>query len=268
MLKRFLAAGSLFLFASSLFAAKLKVQFYDDQGKPLGEAAAKLTNTESKKEQMKKANKKGELIFDGLAAGEYDFIAQKQGFLERKLEGIKIENEDVPLDIKLISVEYMKKEESDGNAAFQQKDFKTALGHYENVLKYAPNYATIWANIAKSNALLADWEPALNAAQKAASLDPAQFQDMAKQLNVLSHYQVGEKALNDKKFDVAETELLKARELDPSNSDVAYALSLAYGHQKKYAEAIKLCEEGIKLHPTDAAFTDLLKILKNNAGIK
>jgi tetratricopeptide (TPR) repeat protein len=268
MLKRVLATGCLLLFCGAVFAAKLKVQFYDDQGKPLGEAAAKVINNESKKEQVKKANKKGELVFDGLAAGEYVFIAQKQGFLERKLEGIKIENEDVPLDIKLISGEYMKKEESDGNAAFQQRDFKTALSHYENVLKYAPNSAIIWANIAKANALLADWEPALNAAQKAASLDPAQFQDMAKQLNMMSHYQIGEKALNDKKFNVAETELLKARELDPSNSDVMYALSLAYGHQKKYAEAIKICEEGIKLRPTDAAFTDLLKILKNNAAAK
>ena len=198
--------------------------------------------------------------------GEYVFVAQKQGFLERKIEGIRMENADIPLDIKLISVEYMRKEETDGNAAFQQKDLKTAISHYENILKYAPNTASIWANIAKANALLADWEPALNAAQKAASLDPAQFQEMAKQLNVMSHYQIGQKALNDKNFSVAETELLKARELDSANSDVVYALSLVYGHQKKFDEAIKVCEEGIKLHPTDAAFTDLLKILKNNAA--
>jgi len=265
MLKRVLATGCLLLFAGSVFAAKLKVQFYDDQANPLGEAAAKVINVESKKEQVKKANKKGELVFDGLTPGEYVFIAQKQGFLERKIEGIKIESADVPLDLKLISVEFMKKEEADGNAAFQQKDFKTAISHYETCLKYAPNSARNWANIAKANIMLTEWETALNAAQKAGEIDP-QFKDLGKQVEVMSHFQKGQDALDKKNFNLAETELLKARELDAGNPDLLYTLSLAFGHQKKYEEAIKVCEEAIKLRPTDAAFTDLLRILKNNAA--
>jgi tetratricopeptide (TPR) repeat protein len=203
-----------------------------------------------------------------LAAGEYVVFAQKEGYLEGKIEGIKIEKADIPLDLKLISAEFIKKEEAAGLAAFRQKDFKTAISHYQTILTYTPNSAMMWANIAKANALLAEWEPALNAAQKAASFDP-QFKDLGTQLEVLSHFQKGQDALEKKNFSRAETELLKAREMGPANPmypDVLYTLSLAYGHQKKYDEAFKACEEAIKLRPTDASFTDLLRIIKNNAA--
>ncbi len=264
MLKRLLLLVSLTLFAGTLFAAKLKVRIFDDQGNPLGEAAAKLVNEEAKKDWTKKIGKKGEFVFDGLPAGDYVLFIQKQGFLERKMEGIKVETADVNLDVKLVSREFMSKEETAGNEAFAQKDFKTALSHYEQILKIAPNSATTWANMSKAHAMLGDWDQAIEEINKAASMDSTQFADMAKQIKVMNFYQRGEKAMNEKNFVAAEAELNKARELDPANPDVLYMMALCQGHQNKYSEAIKYCEEAIKLRPTDTASLELLKILKNN----
>jgi tetratricopeptide (TPR) repeat protein len=267
MKKSIAAIICLLLLPAAAGAAKLKVRLYDDQGKPLPEAEAKVVNVESKKEQMKKANKKGELSFDGLSAGEYTFVAQKQGFLLRKLEGIKIEAADIELDIKLYSQEFMKKGESEANALFAQNDFKGAIARYEEILKVAPDAAIIWANIAKAAAMVADWEKAAPAAQKAAELDPGKHAGLVKQLKVLEHYQKGQVALDKKNFPVAESELLRARETDPENADVLYALALAYGHQTKFPEAIKICEDAIKLRPMETSFPELLKILKHNAEL-
>jgi tetratricopeptide (TPR) repeat protein len=267
MLKKVSLIIGLTLLTSTLFAAKLKIRLFDEQGNPAGEATAKLINEEAKKDWSKKANKKGELIFEGLPEGDYTFLVQKAGFLERKMDGIKIETADVDLDIKLVTKDTMVKAETAGNEAFSQKDFKTALNHYEQILKYAPNSAITWSNVAKSHAMLTEWDLAMEAINKAASLDPAQFTDMAKQFEIMRHYQLGDKALNDKNFAVAETELTKAHELDSSSPDILYMLALCEGHLKKYTEAIKYCEEAIKLRPTDTASTDLLKILKHNAEL-
>jgi tetratricopeptide (TPR) repeat protein len=267
MLKKVSLIIGLTLLTSTLFAAKLKIRLFDEQGNPVGEANAKLINSEAKKDWSKKASKKGELVFDGLPAGDYTFLAQKAGFLDRKMDGIKIEDADVDLDLKLVTKDTMVKAEAAGNEAFAKKDFKTALDNYEQILKYAPNSATTWSNVAKSHAMLSEWDLAIEAINKAANLDPAQFTDMAKQFEIMRHYQLGDKALNEKEFAVAETELTKAHELDPSNPDILYMLALCKGHMKKYTDAIKYCEEAIKLRPTDTASTELLKILKHNAEL-
>ena len=267
MFHRFIGCAVLLCLPLSLEAAKVKVHFVDQKDQSVGEVDAKLVNNESKEDQLKKANKKGELIFDKVKPGSYQVLAQKNGFIPAKLDSVQVADSDVSVDLKIVNMEYFTKIENAANAALQQQKFKEALDGYQQLLELTPSNATVWSNIARANAMSNNWDKANEAAQKAASLDPS-LAPFAKQIDGWGNYTKGQEYLNQKEFPKAVEVLTKAVEEDPTNGDAFYALALAYGHQKKYAEAIQNAEKALKIKPDDPEFQNVVKILKHNAEIE
>jgi tetratricopeptide (TPR) repeat protein len=267
MVHRFIACAVLLCLPSSLEAAKVKVLFVDQKSQPVGEVDAKLVNTQSKEEQLKKANKKGELIFDKVKPGSYEVLAQKSGFIPAKLDSVQVADADVSVDLKIVNMDYFTKIETAANTVLQQQKFKEALDGYQQLLELTPGNATVWSNIARANAMLSNWDKAREAAQKAVSLDPS-LAPFAKQIEGWGNYTKGQEYLNQKEFPKAVEVLTKAVDNDPTNADAFYALALAYGHQKKYAEAIQSAEKALKIKPDDPEFQNVVKILKHNAEIE
>ena len=131
-----------------------------------------------------------------------------------------------------------------------------------------PNEAVTWSNIAKAYVGAQQSQKAREAAQRAAALDPKQHGDLEKQLNGLISLEEGRVALENRDFPKAVSALTQALSVDPNNADAFYALALAYGHQKKYPEALKNIDEALKLKPNEAGFLEVKRILTHNAGIK
>ena len=267
MIRRFIGCIVLLCLPLSLGAAKVKVHFMDQKNQPVAEVDAKLVNTTSKEEQLKKANKKGDLIFDKVGPGSYEILAQKNGFIPAKLDQVQVADADVDTSLKIVNLEYFNKIETAANSALQQKNAKEALAGYQQLLEMNPTNATTWSNIARANAVMNEWDKAKEAAQKAASLDPS-LAPFAKQMDSWADNTKGQEILNQKEFPKAVEVLTKAVENDPTNGDAFYALSLAYGHQKKYPEEIKYAEAALKIKPDDPEFQSLLKILKHNAEVE
>jgi tetratricopeptide (TPR) repeat protein len=264
MIQRFIAFAILLCFPLGAEGAKIKVHFLDQKNQALGEVESKLVNTQSKEEQIKKANKKGELTFDKVSAGSYEILAQKAGYLPTKSNPVQVANSDVDVNVKIVRVDYFQQIEASANAALQQQNFNEALSGYQQLLELAPNNGVIWANLARVYGMTNNWDKAREAAQKAVSLDST-LGPFAKQIDAFFYYSQGQAHLNNKEFPRAVEVLTKAVESDPSNGDIYYALALAYGHQKKYPEAIKNAEQALKIKPDDAEYQKLVKILKNNA---
>jgi tetratricopeptide (TPR) repeat protein len=267
MVKRLVALAVLCIFPLALEAAKVKVHFTDNENKPLGEVQAKIVPPQSTEGQVKSANKKGDLNFDKVDAGDYQILAQKSGYMPLKSDVIKVAGADVELTLKLMNLEYFNKLETSANTALQQQDFKGALQHYQELLTLAPDNAVTWSNIAKASAMLNDWPKALEAGQKAAALDPGQFENFSKQLQSWATYSKGQQYLEQKDFPKAVEAFLKVVEADPNNAEALYGLALAYGHQKNYQEALKSIDQALKLKPNEAEFLAVQKIIKHNSEL-
>lgn len=249
-------------------AAKVKAKFIDQEKKAILKSESKLVEKNSGKEYFSKVNKKGEAEFDKVEPGEYQLYAQSQGYMPNKSDWLTVPEKEASLTLTLVTEDYYRKMEQDGNTALTQGKFSEAVGHYEKLLEFMSKEAVIWSNIAKAYVGTQQPQKAREAAQRAAALDPKQHGALEKQLNGLISLEEGRVALENRDFPKAVAALTQALSIDPTNPDAFYALALAYGHQKKYPEALKNIDEALKLKPNEAGFLEVKRILTHNAGIK
>jgi tetratricopeptide (TPR) repeat protein len=249
-------------------AARVKAKFIDQDKKAVVKVESKLMEKNSGKEYFGKANKKGEAEFDKIEPGDYQLYGQSQGYMPNKSGWLRVPEKETSFTLTLVAEDYYRKKEQDGNTALTQGKFTEAVGQYEKLLELMPNEAVIWSNIAKAYVGAQQSQKAREAAQRAAALDPKQHGELEKQLNAMISLEEGRTALENRDFPKAVTSLTLALSIDPTNAEAFYALALAYGHQKKYPEALKNIDEALKLKPNEAGFLEVKRILTHNASIK
>jgi tetratricopeptide (TPR) repeat protein len=268
MIKLAVVSALLLAMPFEAVAAKVKAKFVDQDKKSIMKSESKLVEKNSAKEVFGKVNKKGEVEFDKVEPGEYQLYGQSQGYMPNKSDWLSVPEKEASFTLTLVAEDYYRKKEQEGNTALTQGKFAEAAGHYQKLLDLMPNEAVIWSNIAKAYVGAQQSQKAREAAQRAATLDPKQHGDLEKQLNGLISLEEGRLALENRDFPKAVSSLTQALSVDPTNADAFYALALAYGHQKKYPEALKNIDEALKLKPNEAGFLEVKRILTHNAGIK
>ena len=268
MIKLAVVSALLLAMPFEAVAAKVKAKFVDQDKKSIMKSESKLVEKNSAKEVFGKVNKKGEVEFDKVEPGEYQLYGQSQGYMPNKSDWLSVPEKEASFTLTLVAEDYYRKKEQEGNTALTQGKFADAAGHYQKLLDLMPNEAVIWSNIAKAYVGAQQSQKAREAAQRAATLDPKQHGDLEKQLNGLISLEEGRLALENRDFPKAVSSLTQALSVDPTNADAFYALALAYGHQKKYPEALKNIDEALKLKPNEAGFLEVKRILTHNAGIK
>ena len=268
MIKLAVVSALLLAMPFEAVAAKVKAKFVDQDKKSIMKLESKLVEKNSAKEVFGKVNKKGEVEFDKVEPGDYQLFGQSQGYMPNKSDWLSVAEKEASFTLTLVAEDYYRKKEQEGNTALTQGKFAEAAGHYQKLLDLMPNEAVIWSNIAKAYVGAQQSQKAREAAQRAATLDPKQHGDLEKQLNGLISLEEGRLALENRDFPKAVASLTQALSVDPTNADAFYALALAYGHQKKYPEALKNIDEALKLKPNEAGFLEVKRILTHNAGIK
>ena len=251
----------------ALQAAKVKALFVDGSNKPIPNVDCKLINKATGQESVLKANKKGEADFEKVAAGEYVVQASMKGYFEATSDKISVidTEKDVSVTVPLVDEKAFKAKETEANQLLSSAKFKEASVIYKEMLKMAPKEAVVWANLAKSEAGMMDQQGALEAAKKAAELDPKEYSGLEAQMEAWIDFEGGIHALENKDFPKAVKLLTESLKLQPQNADGYYNLSLAYGHQRKYQEALKNIDEALKLKPNEKAYLNVKHILENNA---
>ena len=249
-------------------AAKVKAKFIDQDKKAILKSESKLVEKNSAKEYFGKVNKKGEAEFDKVEPGDYRLHGQSQGYMPNTSDWLTVPEKEASFTLTLVAEDYYRKIEQAGNTALTQGKFGEAVSQYLKLLEFMPMEAVLWSNIAKAYVGAQQPQKAREAAQRAAVLDPKQNGDLEKQLNGLISLEEGRIALESRDFPKAVTALTQALSVDPTNADAYYALALAYGHQKKYPEALKNIDEALKLKPNETGFLEVKRILTHNASIK
>jgi tetratricopeptide (TPR) repeat protein len=258
--------GILLLVPFSSEAGKVRAKFVDQEKKVIANAEAKLVAKGSGKEFFGKT-RKGEAEFDKVDGGEYQLWARAPGHLPNKSDWLTIDDKDSSFILTLVGEEFYRKQESEANAALSQGKFPEAATHYEALLKLMPSEGILWSNLAKAYVGSKQPQKAREAAQKAASLDASQFGKLESQVRGWLSMEEGRQALESRDFPKAVAALTEAISLDSANADAYYALAIAYGHQKKYPEALENIEKALKLKPDDSGFLEVKRILTHNAAI-
>ena len=267
MIKSVLVWAVLLFMPLELMAAKVKARIVDQDKKAIDKGQLKLVEKNSGKEYLAKTNKKGEAQFDKVDVGEYQLSSDTNGYMITKSDWVKVEEKETSIDMLLLSVEFYRKRETEGNAALSQGKFADAIAQYQEILTLAPKEGVIWSNLAKAYVAAREPKKAHEAAEKATSLDPAKYGNIEVQIKGWVSLEEGRLALENKEFPKAVQALTESLSVDPANADTHYALALAYGHQKKYMEALKSIDAALKLRPDDAGFLEVKKILNHNAEI-
>lgn len=247
-------------------AAKVSVQFFDQNDKPLKEVEAKLVHVESGKELFLKSRANLGLVFEAPGKGQHVLMVQRKGYLTVKSDPFLVEEKDVPMRMKLMELDKFRKIESSGKSAVEAANYQEALQRFEELNRLVPTEPVTWSNLARCHAMLRQRDQALEAVRKAAGYDPAQFgAGFEKEIQATLSFEEGVFALEQKSFAKAVEALTKAAELDTTKAETFYSLALAQGQLGKYPEALKNIEEALKLKPGDPGFLDVQRILKANA---
>ena len=265
ILPNLLCALLLFI-PSDAWAAKIKVKLFDQDKKPLSKPRAKLVEKSGKEIPATKINK-SEAEFDKIDPGEYQLWAEADGHVLNKSDWMTLGDKDSSLSLVVVSTELYKKKESEANELLTQGKYGDAIQAYQQMLEWSPQEPVVWSNLAKAYAGSNNADKAHEAAQKAASLDPKQFGDLEKQLKGWISWEQGRRALEAKDFPKAVQFITDALAADSSNAEAYYALALAYGHQRKYPEALKNIDQALKLKPGDSSYLEVKRILNHNAEV-
>ena len=267
MRKLIILIGALLLVPLTLQAAKVKALFIDHNKKPVTLVDCKLVNKATGQEVVSKANKKGEADFDKVAAGDYVVQAAGKGYFDASSEQFSVTDseKEVSVTVQLIDAKAFKAKETEANQLLTNSKFKEASVIYKEMLQMAPKEAVVWANLAKADAGMMEQQGALEAAKKAAELDPKQYSSLEAQMEAWIDFASGLRALESKEYPKAVKLLTESLKLQPQNSDGYYNLALAYGHQRMYEQALKSIDEAMKLKPNEKAYMELKRILENNA---
>ena len=248
-------------------AASVSVKFIDQGNKPLTNLESKIVNSETKTEQIRKADKKGKLEFEKLAPGRYDILARKEGYIQATNDSVDVVDKDVELTVKLVSLDLLKKLETEGNEKYQEHNFPAAIEKYQAIINLAPNSPMAFSNMARAYGQLRQREKAIEAARKAAAIDPAGFGQVEKQVISVLSFEEGKELLDKKEFPKAVEAFSESVKADPSVAEAFVGLALAYGNQNKYAEALKSIQDALRLKPGEQGFLEIEKALKHNAGL-
>ena len=267
MRKLIILIGALLLVPLTLQAAKVKALFIDHNKKPVTLVDCKLVNKATGQEVVSKANKKGEADFDKVAAGDYVVQAAGKGYFDASSEQFSVTDseKEVSVTVQLIDAKAFKAKETEANQLLTNSKFKEASVIYKEMLQMAPKEAVVWANLAKADAGMMEQQGALEAAKKAAELDPKEYSSLEAQMEAWIDFASGLRALESKEYPKAVKLLTESLKLQPQNSDGYYNLALAYGHQRMYEQALKSIDEAMKLKPNEKAYMELKRILENNA---
>jgi tetratricopeptide (TPR) repeat protein len=267
MKKLILISAILIVVPIGLMAGKLKVKFVDQDKKTVSEAQAKVVEKSSGKEFPGKAGKKGETEFDKLDAGEYQVVAHAQGHMMSKSNWVTVGDKEASLTMTLVLEAFYRNKESEGNTALTEGKFAQAIERYKELLDLVPNEGVLWSNLAKAYVGVREPNKAREAAQKASSIDPEQYGKLEAQINGWLSLEEGRQALESQNFPKAVEALTAALAVDSNNAEAYYALALAYGHQKKYPEALKNIDAALNLKPDDSGFKEVKRILTHNAEV-
>jgi tetratricopeptide (TPR) repeat protein len=253
MQKRCLAIG-LIVAPWALYSATVQVHVTDHQGTPVNGAEVKLVNSQSGQTASKISTDTGQVEFDQLVAGTYQFKAALPKHVSSEPDPVNVSDSDVVVKIVVAPQEVVKKIVEEANEAFKKKKFQDAAGQYAKALQFFPRDASMWAHLAKSQEMSNEMDKAMESVKQAVRYGPNQFAALEKEIVGSGAYQAGKKYLLQKQFAKAVESFTLSIKADPTYAPAFYGLGMSYANQQMYPQAFENVQQALKLDPSNAEY--------------
>ena len=242
----------------------LRCTVVDEAGNPLDKQEILVTLIQTGKEWKRKTNKNGEVQFKGLNDGTYQIEGHElQDYFAKSSDPVDLSgNVTHPCNLTFVSVNYLNQLLQSGVQAVQQNNFDLAIEKGKEAVNWNPDMAPGYYVLSIGYAGQGNATEAVAEINKAAEIDPENFQNMVVPIHLGALGAQADSALTKRDFDGAIAKYEEMVSVSPEEGNSYYGMALAYGHKGDYQKALEIIGKAIELKPAEAQYRKIQMTLQ------
>jgi len=250
-------AGAILLLGSLASTAAARNNFdctvVDENGNPIQDGEMILTEVRNGRERDEETNDDGRVEFRGLDDGAYRLRGNVEGYIVSDSPPMEISGDITKqCDYTLVSVNHANAMLQRVQTLTRQRNLEEAEAEGLKVVEMMPDEASAHFVLSVAYATGGKEQEAIAAIEKAAELNPAQFQGRVQLVTLSAMSTVADQLVANNDFDAAIQKYEEMIELNPAEPLVYYNMAVAYGRANKFSEALTAIDKAIALNPGDA----------------
>ncbi len=252
-------AGAILLLGSLASTAAARNNFdctvVDENGNPIQDGEMVLTEVRNGRERERDTNDDGRVEFRGLDDGAYRIRGNVDGYIVSDSPPMEISGDITkPCNYTLVSVNHANAMLQRVQTLTRQRNLEEAEAEGLKAVELMPEEASAHFVLSVAYASGGKEQEAIAAIEKAAELNPAQFQARVQLVTMRAMGTVADQLRANNDFDAAIRKYEEMIELNPTNANVYYNMAVTYDRANMLTEAITAIDKAIALEPGDAEF--------------
>ena len=250
-------AGAILLLGSLASTAAARNNFdctiVDENGTPIQDGEMILTEVRNGRERDEDTNDDGRVEFRGLDDGAYRIRGNVDGYIASDSAPMEISGDITKqCNYTLVSVDHANAMLQRVQVLTRQRNLEEAEAEGLKVVELMPEEASAHFVLSVAYASGGKEQEAVAAIEKAAELNPAQFQGRIQLVTLSAMSTAADQLVANNEFDAAIQKYEEMIEINPAEPLVYYNMAVAYGRANQFNDALTAIDKAIALKPGDA----------------
>lgn len=249
--------GAILLLGSLASTAAARNNFdctiVDENGTPIQDGEMILTEVRNGRERDEETNDDGRVEFRGLDDGAYRIRGNVDGYIASDSAPMEISGDITKqCNYTLVSVDHANAMLQRVQALTRQRNLEEAEAEGLKVVELMPEEASAHFVLSVAYASGGKEQEAVAAIERAAELNPAQFQGRVELVTLSAMSTAADQLVANNDFDAAIQKYEEMIEINPAEPLVYYNMAVAYGRANQFNDALTAIDKAIALKPGDA----------------
>ena len=249
--------GAILLLGSLASTAAARNNFdctiVDENGNPIQDGEMILTEVRNGRERDEDTNDDGRVEFRGLDDGAYRIRGNVDGYIASDSAPMEISGDITKqCNYTLVSVDHANAMLQRVQALTRQRNLEEAEAEGLKVVELMPEEASAHFVLSVAYASGGKEQEAVAAIERAAELNPAQFQGRVELVTLSAMSTAADQLVANNDFDAAIQKYEEMIEINPAEPLVYYNMAVAYGRANQFNDALTAIDKAIALKPGDA----------------
>lgn len=249
--------GAILLLGSLASTAAARNNFdctiVDENGTPIQDGEMILTEVRNGRERDEDTNDDGRVEFRGLDDGAYRIRGNVDGYIASDSAPMEISGDITKqCNYTLVSVDHANAMLQRVQALTRQRNLEEAEAEGLKVVELMPEEASAHFVLSVAYASGGKEQEAVAAIERAAELNPAQFQGRVELVTLSAMSTAADQLVANNDFDAAIQKYEEMIEINPAEPLVYYNMAVAYGRANQFNDALTAIDKAIALKPGDA----------------
>ena len=249
--------GAILLLGSLASTAAARNNFdctiVDENGTPIQDGEMILTEVRNGRERDEETNDDGRVEFRGLDDGAYRIRGNVDGYIASDSAPMEISGDITKqCNYTLVSVDHANAMLQRVQALTRQRNLEEAEAEGLKVVELMPEEASAHFVLSVAYASGGKEQEAVAAIERAAELNPAQFQGRVELVTLSAMSTAADQLVANNDFDAAIQKYEEMIAINPAEPLVYYNMAVAYGRANQFNDALTAIDKAIALKPGDA----------------